>query len=252
MKLVISPAKTLDFESPLPTAKYTMPRFLEETDKLNAALRSKSVKKLSDLMSISKALAELNRERNLTRTAEYSTESARQAVFAFKGDVYLGLEAYTLSPEQIDQMEGKLRILSGLYGLLKPLDLIQPYRLEMGTKLEVGQKPNLYKFWDKKITDAINEELEDGEPFINLASNEYFSAVMPKLLKSPVITPVFKDYVKGNLKVVSFHAKRARGMMVRYVLDKNIEKAEDLKTFNYGNYEFDMKASLENELVFVR
>ena len=252
MKLVISPAKTLDFESPLPIAKYTMPRFTEETDKLNAALKTKSVKKLSDLMSISKALAELNRERNQTRTTYYNTENARQAVFAFKGDVYLGLDPYTLSPEQIDQMEGKLRILSGLYGLLKPLDLIQPYRLEMGTKLKVGRKPNLYKFWDKKITDAINEELEDGEPFVNLASNEYFSAVKPELLKSPVITPIFKDYVNGKLKVVSFHAKKARGMMVRYVLDKNIEKAEDLKTFNYGNYEFDVKASAETELVFVR
>lgn len=252
MKIVISPAKTLDFESPLPTAKYTMPRFLEETEKLNTALKTKSVKKLSDLMSISKALAELNRERNQSRVEEYNPENARPAVFAFMGDVYLGLDAYTLSAEQIEQMEGKLRILSGLYGLLKPLDLVQPYRLEMGTKLKVGRKPNLYKFWDKKITQAINEELKEGEPFINLASNEYFSVVKPNLLKSPVITPIFKDYIKGNLQVVSFHAKKARGMMVRYVLDKNIEKAEDLKTFNYGNYEFDMKSSNKVEFVFVR
>jgi uncharacterized protein len=252
MKLVISPAKTLDFESPLPTEKYGLPEFTEETAKLNAALKTKSVKKLTDLMSISKALGELNRERNLTRTEEYTLENARQAAFAFKGEVYLGLDAYSLTPEQISQMENKLRILSGLYGLLKPLDLIQPYRLEMGTKLKVGRKPNLYKFWDTKITDAINAELEDGEPFINLASNEYFSAVKPELLKSPVITPIFKDYVNGNLKVVSFHAKKARGMMVRFVLDKKIEKAEDLKTFNYGNYEFDVKSSSEKEFVFVR
>ncbi|MFT5885506.1 MAG: cytoplasmic iron level regulating protein YaaA (DUF328/UPF0246 family) [Arcticibacterium sp.] len=252
MKLVISPAKTLDFESLVPTDKYTLPGFLKETEKLNATLKTKSVKKLSDLMSISTALAELNRVRNQTRVSEYNTDNARQAVFAFKGDVYLGLDAYSLSEEQIGQMEGKLRILSGLYGLLKPLDLVQPYRLEMGTKLKVGTKPNLYKFWNKKITEAINDELEDGEPFINLASNEYFSAVKPELLKTPVITPVFKDYIKGDLKVVSFHAKKARGMMVRYVLDNNIEKAEDLKTFNYGNYEFDVKASSKHEFVFVR
>ncbi|MCL4134493.1 UNVERIFIED_CONTAM: hypothetical protein GTU68_042129 [Idotea baltica] len=149
-------------------------------------------------------------------------------------------------------MNDKLRILSGLYGLLKPLDLIQPYRLEMGTKLKVGTKPNLYKFWDKKITKALNEEMEDGETFVNLASNEYFSAVKPDLLKTPVITPVFKDYIKGNLKVVSFHAKKARGMMVRYILDKNIENAEDLKTFDYGKYEFDVNASSKNEFVFIR
>ncbi|AWV99496.1 peroxide stress protein YaaA [Arcticibacterium luteifluviistationis] len=252
MKIVISPAKTLDFESALPTDKFSVPSFLKETEKLNAALKTKSAKKLSDLMSISKALADLNRERNLNRVEEYNTDNARQAVFAFKGDVYLGLDAYTLNPEQIDQMNNKLRILSGLYGLLKPLDLIQPYRLEMATKLKVGSKPNLYKFWDKKITEAINEEMKDGEPFVNLASNEYFGAVKPDLLKSPVITPVFKDYIKGNLKVVSFHAKKARGMMVRYILDKNIEKAEDLKTFNYGNYEFDVKASSQNEFVFIR
>ncbi len=252
MKLVISPAKTLDFDSPLPTDKYSLPSFLKETERLNLSLKTKSVKKLTDLMSISKALAELNRERNQTRVAEYTTENSRQAVFAFKGDVYLGLDAYSLSSEQIDQMNGKLRILSGLYGLLKPLDLVQPYRLEMGTKLKVGTKPNLYKFWDKKITLAINEELEEGEPFINLASGEYFGAVKPELLKTPVVTPIFKDYVNGKLKVVSFHAKKARGMMVRYVLDKNLENAEDLKTFNYGNYEFDVKSSSENEFVFVR
>lgn len=252
MKLVISPAKTLDYESPLPTEKSSLPRFANETAKLNAALRTKTAKQLTGLMSISKALSELNRERNLTRTEEYTTENSRQAVFAFNGDVYLGLDAYTLSSEQILQMNDKLRILSGLYGLLKPLDLIQPYRLEMGTKLKVGSKPNLYKFWDKKITEAMNEDLEEGEPLVNLASNEYFSAVKPELLKSPVITPVFKDYVNGNLKVVSFHAKKARGMMVRYVLDTNIDKTEDLKTFNYGNYAFDVKASNDSEFVFVR
>lgn len=252
MKIVISPAKTLDYETPLPTDSYTLPAFQEETAKLNKALEKKSVKKLQELMKISTPLAKLNKERNLGRTNEYTAENSRQAVFAFKGDVYLGLDAYSLGDSQIEQMQGKLRILSGLYGLLKPLDLMQPYRLEMGTSLKVGRRENLYQFWDKKITEALNTELAEGEPFVNLASQEYFGAVKPDLLKVPVITPVFKDFVNGKLKVVSFHAKKARGMMVRYILDKNIEKAEDLKTFDYGKYEFDVKASSENELVFVR
>ncbi len=252
MKIVVSPAKTLDFESPLPTADYTIPRFLHETETLNEVLRKKSPKKLSDLMSISKALADLNYERNQTRAEAYSPENARPAVFAFKGDVYLGLDAYTLIPQQIQQIQQKLRILSGLYGLLKPLDLVQPYRLEMGTQLKVGRKPNLYKFWDKKITEALNEELEDGEPFINLASQEYFGAVKPGLLKSPVITPLFKDYKDGDLKMISFFAKKARGLMTRFVIDKNIDQAEGLKAFDYEGYEYDEKLSSGLEWVFVR
>jgi hypothetical protein len=252
MKIVISPAKTLDYETPLPVQDYTLPVFTEETDKLNAALKKQSPGNLSDLMSISAALANLNHERNQARTTDYTTENARQAIFAFKGDVYVGLDAYSLSIEQVFQLQEKLRILSGLYGLLKPLDLMQPYRLEMGTKLKVGTKENLYQFWDKKITDALNIEYKEGEPLVNLASNEYFNAVKTDSLKAPVITPIFKDFVNGKLKVVSFHAKKARGMMVRYIIDKNLENAEDLKTFNYGNYEFDDKQSSEKELVFVR
>ncbi len=252
MKIVISPAKTLDYETSVSVQDYTLPIFTEETEKLNAVLRKQSPKKLSDLMSISDALATLNHERNQIRTTDYTPENARQAVFAFKGDVYVGLDAYSLSVEQVFQLQQKLRILSGLYGLLKPLDLMQPYRLEMGTKLKIGRNENLYQFWDSKITDVLNAELKADEPFVNLASNEYFNAVKPDLLKVPVITPVFKDFVNGKSKVVSFHAKKARGMMVRYILDKNLERAEDLKTFNYGNYEFDDKQSTETELVFVR
>jgi cytoplasmic iron level regulating protein YaaA (DUF328/UPF0246 family) len=252
MKIVVSPAKTLDFESPLPVSDYTLPRFSEETETLNEVLKKKSAKKLSDLMSISQALAELNFERNQLRIPEYTPENARPAVFAFKGDVYLGLDAYTLNPEQITQLQNKLRILSGLYGLLRPLDLIQPYRLEMGTQLTVGRKPNLYKFWDKKITEAINADLEAGEPLINLASQEYFGAVKPELLKSSLITPVFKDYKNGQLKIISFFAKKARGLMTRFIVDHNIEKPEELKTFNYEGYEFDDRLSGESEWVFVR
>lgn len=203
-------------------------------------------------MDISETLAAMNHERNQNRVADYTPQNARQAVFAFKGDVYLGLDAYTLTAEQITQLQSKLRILSGLYGVLKPLDLIQPYRLEMGTNLKVGRKENLYKFWDKKIADALNDELQANEPFVNLASQEYFGAVKTERLKTPVITPIFKDFVNGKSKIVSFHAKKARGMMVRFIVDNNIEYAEELKTFNYGNYEFDDRQSTERELVFVR
>lgn len=252
MKIVISPAKTLDYKSQVPTEEYTLPIFGKETAELNDVLKKKSPKKLSDLMHISAALAQLNHERNLERTEDYTTENARQAIFAFKGDVYLGLEAYTLAPGQITQMQSKLRILSGLYGLLKPLDLIQPYRLEMGTALKIGRKPNLYKYWDTKITETLKTELAPNEPLVNLASQEYFGAVKPELLQSPIITPVFKDFVNGKLQIVSFYAKKARGMMVRYILDKDIQDTEYLKTFNYGNYEFDVKASSEKEFVFVR
>lgn len=252
MKIVISPAKTLDYESPLPTDIYTIPAFTEETTKLNAALKKQSIKKLGELMDISKNLAQLNHERNSERTTEYTLENARQALFAFKGDVYLGLEAYTLEEPQIAILQNKLRILSGLYGLLKPLDLIQPYRLEMGTKLKVGRRENLYEFWDTKITKALNAEMEKGEPLINLASNEYFHAIKTDKLKGQVITPIFKDTVNGKLKIVSFYAKKARGLMTRYIVDKGIDQVEDLKNFNYENYEFDSASSTATQLVFLR
>lgn len=252
MKIVISPAKTLDYESPLPTDKYTTPIFTDETNKLNAALKRQSIKKLGELMDISKSLATLNHQRNAERTTDYDFDNARQALFAFKGDVYLGLEAYTLEEPQIAILQEKLRILSGLYGLLKPLDLIQPYRLEMGTKLKVGRRENLYEFWDTKITKALNEEMEKGEPLINLASNEYFQSIKTNKLKGEVITPIFKDTVNGKLKIVSFYAKKARGLMTRYIVDKGIDQVEDLKNFNYENYEFDSASSTATELVFLR
>ena len=252
MKIVISPAKSLDFETKVPTTEFSEGIFLNEAEKLNGVLKKKSPKKLSQLMHISDKLGELNWQRNQDCKLPFSLDNAKQAVFAFKGDVYIGLDAYTLSLEQISQLQDKLRILSGQYGLLKPLDLMQPYRLEMGTKLKVGGKDNLYQYWDKKITNALNEELNKDEVFVNLASNEYFKAVNPKLLKVPVITPVFKDYKNGKLKIISFFAKKARGLMVRYIIDNSIEKAEDLKGFNYEGYAFDANLSSENELVFTR
>lgn len=182
----------------------------------------------------------------------FTLENSKQAVFAFKGDVYIGLDTYSLSEEKIEQLQQKLRILSGQYGLLKPLDLMQPYRLEMGTKLKVGRKENLYQFWDTKVTDALNVELGNDEIFINLASNEYFKVIKPKLLNVPVITPVFKEYKNGKLKIISFFAKKARGLMVRYIIDNNIETTEDLKGFNYEGYGFDANLSTDVELIFTR
>jgi hypothetical protein len=252
MKIVISPAKSLDFETQLPINKYTQGLFLEEAAKINSVLKSKSPKKLSELMSISSNLGELNWQRNQDWQLPFTLENARQAIYAFKGDVYIGLDAYTLNEEKINQLQNKLRILSGQYGLLKPLDLIQPYRLEMGTKLKIGVKKDLYQFWDKKITNELNAELSDNEVFINLASNEYFKVIKPTLLKAKVITPVFKDYKDGKLKIISFFAKKARGLMVRYIIDNSIEKIEDLKGFNSEGYAFDSNLSSENQLVFTR
>jgi cytoplasmic iron level regulating protein YaaA (DUF328/UPF0246 family) len=252
MKIVISPAKSLDFETNLPINKYTQGVFLDEASKINTILKKKSPKKLSELMSISSNLGELNWQRNQDWKLPFTPENARQAIYAFKGDVFIGLDAYTLNEDQINQLQNKLRILSGQYGLLKPLDLIQPYRLEMGTKLKIGTKKDLYQFWDKKITNELNEELADNDVFINLASNEYFKVIKSKLLNTKIITPVFKDYKDGSLKMISFFAKKARGLMVRYIIDNSIEEIEDLKGFNYDGYMFDENLSSNNELVFTR
>lgn len=252
MKIVISPAKSLNFESKVLTDKHTQAVFLEQSEKLAGVLKKKSAKQLSKLMNISDNLGRLNFERNQQWSLPFTLENSRQAIYAFKGTVYEGLDAYTISLNKLDQLQDKLRILSGQYGILKPLDLMQPYRLEMGTKLKVGRKDNLYQFWDTAITDTLNNELTDNEPFINLASNEYFKVVKPKLLKVPIITPVFKDYKNGTLKMIAFFAKKARGMMVRYIIDNNIEIAEDLKGFNIEGYAFDVNLSTETELVFTR
>lgn len=252
MKIVISPAKSLDFDSELPTDAFTQAVFLEQAQKISTVLKKKSAKQLSTLMHISDNLGQLNFERNQEWSLPFDLKNARQAIYAFKGTVYEGLDAYTIPLDKIEQLQNKLRILSGQYGLLKPLDLMQAYRLEMGTKLKVSTKDNLYKFWDTSITDALNEELKDKEPFINLASNEYFKVVQPKQLKVPVITPIFKDYKGDKLKVIAFFAKKARGMMVRYIIDNDLENVEDLKGFNSAGYAFDANLSTATELVFTR
>ena len=252
MKIVISPAKSLDFETKLPTRKHTEPVFLQQSETIHEILKEKSPADLMELMSISDNLAQLNWERNQEWQTPFTTKNARPAMYAFNGDVYTGLDAYTIPNTKLNKLQDTLRILSGLYGLLKPLDLMQPYRLEMGTKLQVGEDKDLYSFWKKTITDALNEELKDDELFINLASKEYFDAVDTKALKVPVITPEFKDYKNGKLKIISFYAKKARGMMVRYIIDKNIRSLNGLKGFDYDGYSFDAKLSKGNKLVFTR
>ncbi|RTY91825.1 peroxide stress protein YaaA [Flavobacterium sp. GT3R68] len=252
MKIVLSPAKSLDFETQLPTVKHTQGTFLKEARQVHKVLKQKSPKDLAELMDISEKLADLNWQRNKHWKTPFTAESARPAIFAFAGDVYLGLDAYTIPVEKLDDLQDRLRILSGLYGLLKPLDLIQPYRLEMGTKMPIGEDKNLYEFWKPKITKALNKELTKKELFVNLASSEYFSAVDGKALKVPVITPEFKDYKDGKLKMKSFFAKKARGLMVRYIIDTNAQTLEDLKGFNYDGYRFDANLSKGSTIVFTR
>jgi cytoplasmic iron level regulating protein YaaA (DUF328/UPF0246 family) len=253
MKIVVSPAKTLDFESKLPTTRGTQPKFLEEAEMINNKLESKSKKAVAELMDISDKLAELNYQRYKEFSTPFTKENARPAVYAFAGDVYTGLDAYTITSDKIDLLQDSLRILSGMYGMLRPLDLMQPYRLEMGTKISIDRKKDLYTFWKKTLTETLNDELEDNELFINLASVEYFNAIDEKKLKVPIISPVFKDFKNGKLKIISFYAKKARGSMARFAIDTNVKTLEDLKAFNYGGYGFSEEyTEKENAPVFIR
>lgn len=252
MKIIISPAKSLDFETPVKTSTHSQAKFLEDSVKLNKKLKTLSRKKIAEFMGISKDLAELNYQRNQDWSLPFTTENAKQAVFAFTGEVYRGIDVATLEEDKLPALQDRLRILSGLYGLLKPLDLIQPYRLEMGKKLKVGRKENLYQFWGDKIATSLNEEMEDDELFINLASSEYFKAVNKKVLKVPMITPVFKDFKNGQYKTIMTFAKKARGLMVRYIVENDIQDLDGIKTFNTDGYAFDANMSTETELVFTR
>ncbi|MFL0352316.1 peroxide stress protein YaaA [Xanthomarina sp. GH4-25] len=252
MKLVLSPAKSLDFESKLPTTKTSESQFLSDSERINKLLKKKSARSLSKLMSISKDLSELNYQRNQDWQLPFTKDNARPAVYAFNGDVYRGLDVYTLDAKKIDKLQDTVRILSGLYGVLKPLDLIQAYRLEMGTKLPIGKNKNLYEFWKKKVTQALNEELEDNELFLNLASNEYFKAIDTKTLKVPVVDIDFKELKNGEYKTIGIFAKLARGLMARFIIDTNAKTIEDIKGFNLENYRFHEQLSKENRLVFTR
>lgn len=252
MKIIISPAKSLDFETKVPTSLHTQPRFLEQSVKLNKKLKTLSRKKLSDLMKISNDLANLNFERNHSWNIPFNTENSKQAIYAFTGEVFRGINVNSIAEEKIPLLQERLRILSGLYGLLKPLDLIQPYRLEMGTRIKVGRRDNLYKFWDDSLAKSLNEELEDNELLINLASSEYFKALPTKVLKVPMITPIFKDFKNGQYKTIMTFAKKARGLMVRYIIDNNVKTIEELKGFDIDNYRFSDELSSDTNLVFTR
>ncbi|GGG53998.1 peroxide stress protein YaaA [Bizionia arctica] len=252
MKLVLSPAKSLDFETKLPTSKATESLFLSDSERINKVLKKKSAKSLSELMKISPALSQLNYERNQDWQVPFTKDNARPAVYAFNGDVYRGLDIYSLDVNKLDKLQDSVRILSGLYGVLKPLDLMQAYRLEMGTKLPIGKNKNLYEFWKKKVTQALNDELEDNELFLNLASNEYFKAIDTKTLKVQVVNIDFKELKNGDYKTIGIFAKLARGLMTRYIIDTNAKTLDDIKGFNLENYRFHGQLSKENSLVFTR
>jgi len=252
MKILLSPAKSLDFKSKLPTERSSNICFEKEAEYLNSILKSKSPVELSDLMSISSKIANLNYERNHDWSLPFTKKNARQAVYAFSGDVYRGLNAYTIETKKVDFLQNTVRIISGLYGLIKPLDLIQPYRLEMGTKLAFDSNKNLYDFWRKKITEQLNSELYENEPVLNLASNEYFKAIDNKVIKSNIYSANFKQFKNGEFKTIAIFSKKARGMMTRFIIDNDINDINDIKSFNYDGYMFHKELSKDKELIFTR
>ena len=252
MKILLSPAKSLDLKSVPPTSKTSSICFEKEAQYLNSILKSKNPKELSDLMSISSKIADLNYERNHSWSLPFTKSNSRQAVYAFSGDVYRGLDAYSIDSGKIDFLQNSVRIISGLYGIIKPLDLIQPYRLEMGTKLAFDSNKNLYDYWRKKITEQLNLELDDKEPILNLASNEYFKAIDTKVIKTNIYSANFKQLKNGEFKTIAIFSKKARGMMTRFVVDNNISDISDIKSFNYDGYMFHKELSTDNELIFTR
>lgn len=254
MLILISPAKKLDFENTASIDNYTNPLFLDDTQYLINVLRKKSVSDVAKLMKLSDKLAKLNVARYASFNLPFSLQNAKQAIFAFKGDVYATMQASTFTNEQINFAQTHLAILSGLYGLLRPLDLMQPYRLEMGTRLATESGKNLYEFWDVRITQAINEALTKTESriLINLASDEYFKSVKKDHLDADIITPQFKDLKDGQYKVVGILAKRARGLMSRYIIENEITNEHDIKKFDWQGYQYRDDLSTEKEWVFTR
>lgn len=252
--MVISPAKTLDFESPAKTRVATAPDYLSRSQALVEELRGLSPADLSGLMGISDKLGELNFERYLNWHTPFDKDNAKQAVLAFKGDVYTGLDAESFSSDDFKFAQKHLRILSGLYGLLRPLDLIQPYRLEMGTRFANSKGDNLYQFWGSALTDAVNTQLKKAKSgvLLNLASNEYFKALQPGDLQAEIITPVFKDLKNGKYKIISFYAKKARGLMAAYVIKHRITDVDDIKKFKSEGYRYNASMSTAREWVFTR
>ena len=254
MLILLSPAKSLDYKSPLPTKKHTIPRMLDDSEILVKQLRTMTPQDIGKLMSISDKLAALNAERYTTWESDFTTENSRQCLFAFTGDVYQGMELNDWSSTDFTLAQKQIRILSGLYGVLRPLDLMQPYRLEMGTKLDNSRGKNLYEFWGEKITELLNSDLKKSGSnlIVNLASNEYFSSVKKKSLDGELITPVFRDEKNGKYKIISFYAKKARGMMADYIVRNNITNTAGLKKFKTAGYKFSTSESTDNQLVFLR
>ncbi|MDT8717909.1 peroxide stress protein YaaA [Clostridium sp. 19966] len=254
MLMILSPAKTLNFEKVHSQLSYTTPRFVKEASQVMKELKKYSPPELESLMKINSKLSELNFKRNLAWSKEHSLENSKQALFCFDGAVYHGFAADSLKEEHIAFAQQHVRILSGLYGMLRPLDLIEPYRLEMGIKLPVKNNNNLYEFWKDALLEYFNKEmkLQKEQVLVNLASKEYYSAIDMKKLGGKVVTPIFKDYNHGKYKIVAIYAKRARGLMARYISENKIESAEELKNFDLEGYEFDEKLSDDENLIFTR
>jgi cytoplasmic iron level regulating protein YaaA (DUF328/UPF0246 family) len=256
MIIVLSPAKSLDYETPAHVKKHTIPDFVDDAAELIDGLRRLSPQQIGSLMSVSDPLAQLNFQRYADWSPKFGTDNAKQAVLAFNGDVYEGFDAKTLSAADLDYAQNHVRVLSGLYGLLRPLDLLQPYRLEMGTRLANARGKDLYAFWGERITHALNAQLKKNaraaRVLVNCASEEYFKSVKPKLLDASVVTPVFQDWKGGRYKIISFHAKRARGLMARYAVENRIGSPEALKDFASEGYAFDADASNDSSYVFRR
>lgn len=254
MLIVISPAKTLDFESPVKTKSKTIPDFLDDSQELIEQLRELSPADISDLMGVSEKIGALNFDRFLNWHTPFDSSNAKQAVLAFKGDVYTGLDADSFNAQEFKFAQKHLRILSGLYGLLRPLDLMQPYRLEMGTKFNNERGKNLYAFWGDSITEAVNKQLKKtkSDVLLNLASNEYFKVLQSKAVNAEIITPVFKDLKGGKYKIVSFYAKKARGLMSAYIIKNQLDDVEGIKQFDSEGYRYNESMSTAREWVFTR
>ena len=253
MKTLISPSKTLNFETNINCNFNTNCRLIDHTNELHKILLDFSKKDLKDLMNVSDKIAELNYNRFKNWEDPSNSNSSKQAIYAFKGDVYSGLDADSISEDKYEFLQKNLRILSGFYGLIRPFDKILPYRLEMGIKLENSKGNNLYKFWGDNITDLLNQDLEQKNNYvINLASDEYFKSIVIKKLNSKIVTPQFKEFKNGSYKTIAIYAKKARGLMSRFIIDNEIENPNDLKNFNNEGYSFDSSLSDNFNYVFTR
>jgi len=254
MIIVISPAKTVDFETPPQTSKYTIPDFLAESNTLVREMRNYSRNGIKELMHVSDKIADLNIARFKAFKTPFTPKNAKQAALAFKGDVYTGLNIEDFKAKDLDFAQKHLRILSGLYGVLRPLDLMQAYRLEMGLKLPIKKAKNLYEFWDNRVTDTLNAEFkkQKEDTLINLASNEYFKVIQKKNLKGTIITPAFKEARDGGYKMIGIYAKKARGLMSSYIIKNRISDPEDIQSFNLDGYKFNKKLSSDTGWTFTR